>query len=71
MADTKREIERKYEATDDTRLPDLTRAAGVGRVAPRGRTELDAVYWDTADLRLAAGSSPSAAGPVGRTRAGT
>ncbi|PVD06999.1 CYTH and CHAD domain-containing protein [Streptomyces sp. CS147] len=56
MADTKREIERKYEATDDTRLPDLTRAAGVGRVAPRGRTELDAVYWDTADLRLAADS---------------
>ncbi|MFI0010595.1 CYTH and CHAD domain-containing protein [Streptomyces globisporus] len=56
MADTKREIERKYEATEDTRLPDLTRAAGVGRVAPRGRTELDAVYWDTADLRLAADS---------------
>ncbi|MEU2407767.1 CYTH and CHAD domain-containing protein [Streptomyces rubiginosohelvolus] len=56
MADTKREIERKYEATEDTRLPDLTRAAGVGQVAPRGRTELDAVYWDTADLRLAADS---------------
>ncbi|MFD8445688.1 CHAD domain-containing protein [Streptomyces globisporus] len=56
MADTKREIERKYEATEDTRLPDLTRAAGVGRVAPRGRTELDAVYWDTADLRLGADS---------------
>ncbi|WP_069738279.1 CYTH and CHAD domain-containing protein [Streptomyces sp. EN27] len=56
MADTKREIERKYEATEDTRLPDLTRAAGVDRVAPRGRTELDAVYWDTADLRLAADS---------------
>ncbi len=56
MADTKREIERKYEATQDTRLPDLTRAAGVDRVAPRGRTDLDAVYWDTADLRLAADS---------------
>lgn len=56
MADTKREIERKYEATQDTRLPDLTRAAGVERVAPRGRTDLDAVYWDTADLRLAADS---------------
>ncbi|WNF27012.1 CYTH and CHAD domain-containing protein [Streptomyces sp. C11-1] len=54
MADTKREIERKYEATDATRLPDLGRAAGVGRVVPRGRTELDAVYYDTADLRLAA-----------------
>ncbi|MFD4028616.1 CHAD domain-containing protein [Streptomyces sp. NPDC058576] len=56
MADTKREIERKYEATQDTRLPDLTRAAGVDRVAPRGRTDLDAVYWDTAGLRLAADS---------------
>ncbi|MFH9264086.1 CHAD domain-containing protein [Streptomyces sp. NPDC017546] len=56
MADTKREIERKYEATDDTRLPDLTRAAGVDRAVPRGRTELDAVYWDTHDLRLAADS---------------
>ncbi|WP_103536086.1 CYTH and CHAD domain-containing protein [Streptomyces sp. SM11] len=54
MADTKREIERKYEATDDTRLPDLTRAAGVDRTVHRGPTELDAVYYDTADLRLAA-----------------
>ncbi|MYR93427.1 MULTISPECIES: CYTH and CHAD domain-containing protein [unclassified Streptomyces] len=56
MADTKREIERKYEATDATRLPDLSRVAGVGRVVERGVTELDAVYHDTADLRLAAGS---------------
>ncbi|MFE9699243.1 CHAD domain-containing protein [Streptomyces sp. NPDC006270] len=54
MADTKREIERKYEATDDTRLPDLTRAAGVDRMVHLGLTELDAVYYDTADLRLAA-----------------
>lgn len=56
MADTKREIERKYEATDATRLPDLTRVAGVDRVLHRGLTELDAVYYDTADLRLAADS---------------
>ncbi|OKJ55783.1 CYTH and CHAD domain-containing protein [Streptomyces sp. CB02115] len=54
MADTKREIERKYEATDDTRLPDLTRAAGVDRTVHHGLTELDAVYYDTAGLRLAA-----------------
>ncbi|WP_405635137.1 CYTH and CHAD domain-containing protein [Streptomyces sp. NBC_01178] len=54
MADTKREIERKYEATDATRLPDLDRVAGVARTVPRGRTELDAVYWDTPGLRLAA-----------------
>ncbi|MEV6111354.1 CYTH and CHAD domain-containing protein [Streptomyces sp. NPDC052109] len=52
MADTKREIERKYES-DDSGLPDLT---GVGRVAAvldKGRVELDAIYYDTADERLA------------------
>ena len=45
MADSKREVERKYEATPETRLPDLTRAAGVSAVVPRGVTELDAVYY--------------------------
>ncbi|WP_406058208.1 CYTH and CHAD domain-containing protein [Streptomyces sp. NBC_01077] len=54
MADTKREIERKYEATTRTGLPDLTRAAGVASVTDEGVTELDAVYYDTPDLRLAA-----------------
>lgn len=56
MADSKREIERKYEATAATRLPDLSRVAGVSAVAHRGVTELDAVYCDTEDLRLAADS---------------
>ncbi|MFI6287744.1 CHAD domain-containing protein [Streptomyces sp. NPDC051018] len=56
MADTKREIERKYEATPETRLPDLTRVAGVAAVLDQGVMELDAVYYDTADLRLAAAS---------------
>ncbi|MFE5242567.1 MULTISPECIES: CYTH and CHAD domain-containing protein [unclassified Streptomyces] len=56
MADSKREVERKYEATPETRLPDLTRAAGVSAVVHRGVTELDAVYYDTEDLRLAAAS---------------
>ncbi|MEW2083807.1 CYTH and CHAD domain-containing protein [Streptomyces sp. NPDC005283] len=56
MADTKREIERKYEATPDTKLPDLTRVAGVPAVIDKGVAELDAVYYDTADLRLAASS---------------
>lgn len=55
MADSKREIERKYEATDATRLPDLSRVAGVAAVDHRGVSELDAVYYDTQDLRLAAG----------------
>ncbi|MFG3488781.1 CHAD domain-containing protein [Streptomyces sp. NPDC047972] len=54
MADTKREIERKYEATPRTGLPDLARAAGVASVTDEGVTELDAVYYDTPDLRLAA-----------------
>ncbi|MFI1012945.1 CHAD domain-containing protein [Streptomyces sp. NPDC020965] len=56
MADTKREIERKYEATPETRLPDLTRVTGVAAVVDHGIAELDATYYDTSDLRLAAAS---------------
>ncbi|MEU9317047.1 CYTH and CHAD domain-containing protein [Streptomyces sp. NPDC048295] len=56
MADSKREIERKYEATTETRLPDLSRVAGVSAVVHRGVSELDAVYYDTEDLRLVADS---------------
>ncbi|MGW6570117.1 CYTH and CHAD domain-containing protein [Streptomyces sp. NPDC054975] len=56
MAETKREIERKYEATTRTELPDLTRADGVASVEDRGVAELDAVYYDTPALRLAADS---------------
>ncbi|MGW0117103.1 CYTH and CHAD domain-containing protein [Streptomyces sp. NPDC003327] len=54
MAETKREIERKYEATGETRLPDLTRVPGVATVTDEGVSELDAVYYDTPGLRLAA-----------------
>ncbi|MEV1050931.1 CYTH and CHAD domain-containing protein [Streptomyces sp. NPDC049887] len=54
MAETKREIERKYEATPDTKVPDLTGAAGIADVVEKGVTELDAVYYDTPGLRLAA-----------------
>lgn len=53
MADTKREIERKYES-DDSGLPDLTGVAGVASVVDKGVAELDAVYYDTSDERLAA-----------------
>ncbi|MFF7774708.1 CHAD domain-containing protein [Streptomyces tanashiensis] len=53
-AETKREIERKYEATGDTPVPELTRVHGVSTVVDRGVMELDAVYYDTPDLRLAA-----------------
>ncbi|MEC4014842.1 CYTH and CHAD domain-containing protein [Streptomyces sp. H27-D2] len=54
MADTVREIERKYEADDDSRLPGLTGVAGVATVAERGVDALDATYYDTAGQRLAA-----------------
>ncbi|WP_217178265.1 CYTH and CHAD domain-containing protein [Streptomyces sp. AC495_CC817] len=55
MADTKREIERKYES-DESGLPDLTGVAGVATVIDKGVAELDAVYYDTLDERLAAAS---------------
>lgn len=55
MADTKREIERKYES-DESGLPDLTGVAGVATVLDKGVAELDAVYYDTIDERLAAAS---------------
>ncbi|MCT2590447.1 CYTH and CHAD domain-containing protein [Streptomyces sp. N2-109] len=64
MADVVREIERKYEiteftGTDDTgetggpKLPGLA-VRGVDSVADRGTVQLDAVYYDTEDGRLAA-----------------
>ncbi|MFB8351886.1 CYTH and CHAD domain-containing protein [Streptomyces niveus] len=69
MADTKREIERKYELPvrpedgdsgsrpyGPSLLPDLTKVRAVSAVTARGVTELDAVYHDTPDLRLTAGS---------------
>lgn len=55
MADTKREIERKYES-DESGLPDLTGVAGVETVIDKGVANLDAVYYDTADERLAKAS---------------
>lgn len=53
MADTKREIERKYESDTGT-LPDLTRVTGVASVLHQGVSHLDATYHDTTDARLAA-----------------
>ncbi|WP_419994900.1 CHAD domain-containing protein [Streptomyces boninensis] len=59
MADTVREIERKYEFTatpdgHDERLPDLTGVPGVEAVVDKGADALDATYYDTAARRLAA-----------------
>ncbi|WP_329317717.1 CYTH and CHAD domain-containing protein [Streptomyces sp. NBC_01262] len=50
-----RETERKYEAADPTAdpEPDLTGLPGVAEVRTLEPAELDAVYFDTADLRLA------------------
>ena len=55
MAETKREIERKYES-DESGLPDLTGVAGVEAVVDKGVAHLDATYYDTGDERLAASS---------------
>ncbi|MEU1850063.1 CYTH and CHAD domain-containing protein [Streptomyces sp. NPDC019990] len=55
MADTKREIERKYEA-QDSGLPDLTGVTGVAAILDQGVAHLDAIYYDTTDQRLAASS---------------
>ncbi|MFH8343871.1 CHAD domain-containing protein [Streptomyces sp. NPDC018045] len=54
MADTVREIERKYEADESTELPDLTGVAGVAAIADQGTIVLSATYYDTPDQRLAA-----------------
>ncbi|MGY0024013.1 CHAD domain-containing protein [Streptomyces sp. cg35] len=55
MAETKREIERKYDApAEHFRLPDLHKVPGVSAVVDKGVMELDAVYYDTTDQRLAA-----------------
>ncbi|MET9467042.1 CYTH and CHAD domain-containing protein [Streptomyces sp. NPDC006544] len=58
MADTKREIERKFEFSTAERarrgVPDLTGTAAVAAVTDQGTVDLDAVYYDTHDQRLAA-----------------
>ncbi|MEV0210061.1 CYTH and CHAD domain-containing protein [Streptomyces sp. NPDC050788] len=60
MTQSKRETERKYDAPsadDASWLPDLTGVGGITSVVETGTHELDAVYHDTEDLRLAAASA--------------
>ncbi|MFD4526833.1 CHAD domain-containing protein [Streptomyces sp. NPDC058470] len=60
MTESKRETERKYEApsADDTAwLPDLAGMGGIASVVDQGTEDLDAVYYDTDDLRLAGRSA--------------
>ncbi|GLZ38847.1 CYTH and CHAD domain-containing protein [Actinokineospora sp. NBRC 105648] len=53
MATRVRETERKYEAGVEFVLPDLTAAGPVHTCDGPQRSQLDATYFDTADLRLA------------------
>src|ERR1700678_3068310 len=46
------EIERKFEADASFVLPSLTDLPGAGSVAPPEVHQLDATYFDTADLAL-------------------
>jgi len=66
MRETERETERKYavpSSSDTSWLSDaswlarLERVEGVTAVVDRGPEELDAVYYDTADLRLSGSSA--------------
>ncbi|RJK96289.1 CYTH and CHAD domain-containing protein [Vallicoccus soli] len=48
------EVERTYALAPDAPLPDLAGAGEVAAVGAVSTHRLDATYWDTADLRLAA-----------------
>ncbi|WP_030189654.1 CYTH and CHAD domain-containing protein [Streptomyces violaceorubidus] len=58
MTQSKRETERKYEPASGgvAGLPDLSGVGPVASVTTAGPEELDAVYHDTVDLRLAGSS---------------
>lgn len=47
-----REIEHKFRVHGLYRIPNLQEIEGVARVDDRGVVELNAIYYDTADLRL-------------------
>ena len=49
-----REIEQKFEVPGDFELPSFDSVRGVAKVSAPVEHDLDAVYYDTADLRLAA-----------------
>ncbi|MFE2738253.1 CHAD domain-containing protein [Streptomyces sp. NPDC059349] len=60
MVQSMRETERKYEvpsSSDTSWLPPLDRVEGVTSVVDRSLEELDAVYYDTDDLRLSGSSA--------------
>ncbi len=51
---TTTEVERKYDVPADFTLPDLSRLPAVATVDPPAELKLDATYYDTPGLRLAA-----------------
>jgi CHAD domain-containing protein len=53
MTDRHLEVERKFDVDGDFALPDLTDVDGVATADPPVEHALEAVYHDTADLRLA------------------
>ena len=53
MADVHLEIEQKFDVEETFVLPDLSGVPGVAEVREPVEHELDAAYYDTADLRLA------------------
>ena len=53
MAAIVRETERKYEVTDGVELPGWAGLAGVQSLVGPEEQTLEAVYYDTEDLRLA------------------
>jgi len=60
MVQSTQETERKYEvpsSADTSWLPELERVDGVSAVVDRSPEELDAVYYDTDDLRLSGSSA--------------
>ncbi|WP_309114998.1 CYTH and CHAD domain-containing protein [Saccharothrix sp.] len=53
MSTSVRETERKFDAPTGADLPDLADLPGVAAVSGPEQQQLEAVYYDTADLRLA------------------
>ena len=53
VASSSREVELKYELRADAALPNLSELPGVPSVTTREH-DLEATYFDTTDLRLAA-----------------
>ena len=71
MSSTHLEVEHKYDAGPDAQVPDLSGLPGVASLSPPEQHDLEAVYFDTADLRWPADGSRCADAPAVTTPAGT